>query len=62
MLYIILQKNLHTGRVAVHSVYDDEGAAVNEINNLIDSDETHGYRMDSVVQRTQCAPAQEALI
>jgi hypothetical protein len=62
MLYIILQKNLHTDCVAVHSVYDDEGAAVDEINNLIDSDETHGYRMDSVVMRTHCAPAQEALI
>lgn len=50
MLFIILEKNLKTDDIKVHSVYDDEEFAVSSLNTLIESsdEETFGYKMDSV--------------
>jgi len=47
MFYIILEKDLATEKVAVHSVYDDEALAVSAMEDLIEKgEEMFGYRMD----------------
>jgi hypothetical protein len=48
MLYIILEKDLETEVVSVHSVYDDETTAVDAMESLIESTEDYGYKMDVV--------------
>lgn len=48
MLYIILEKDLETDAVSVHSVYDDEAAADSAMEALIESTEDYGYKMDVV--------------
>jgi hypothetical protein len=48
MLYIILEKDLATDQVSVHSVYDDEQLAVDAIEGLICSTEDFGYKMDAI--------------
>ena len=48
MLYIILEKDLETDIVSVHSVYDDEALAVDAMEALIESTEDYGYKMDAV--------------
>jgi len=48
MLYIILQKNRETDNVNVHSVLDDEMAAVARMDSLIDQNSDFGYRMDAL--------------
>jgi len=48
MLYIILEKNLETEFVSVHSVYEDEALAVSMMEELIESTEDYGYKMDAV--------------
>lgn len=50
MLYIILEKNLETEEVLVHSVYDDEELAVSEMEKLIESTEDYGYKMQALEQ------------
>jgi hypothetical protein len=49
MLYIILEKDLETEVVSVHSVYDDEATAVDAMESLIESTEDYGYKMDTSV-------------
>jgi hypothetical protein len=46
MLYIILEKDLETEVVSVHSVYDEEATAVAAMEALIESTEDYGYKMD----------------
>lgn len=48
MLYIILEKDLQTDFVSVHSVYDSEQLAVDAMETLIESTEDFGYKMDVV--------------
>jgi len=48
MLYIILEKDLKTDFVSVHSVYDNEALAVDAMEALIESTEDYGYKMDVV--------------
>jgi hypothetical protein len=48
MFYVILEKDLCTDRVTVHSVWDVEAAAVDEMERLIESTEDFAYRMDAV--------------
>jgi hypothetical protein len=48
MLYIILEKDLETGDVWVHSVYDNEALAIDAMEALIESTEDYGYKMDAV--------------
>ena len=48
MLYIILEKDLETEGVSVHSVYDEEHVAVDTMEELIESTEDYGYKMDVV--------------
>lgn len=45
MYYVILEKDLETEIVSVHSVYDDEETAVDAMNELIESTEDYGYKM-----------------
>ena len=51
MLYIILEKDLETDIVSVHSVYDDEHTAVLALDALIESTEDYGYKMDAIGKR-----------
>ena len=48
MFYIILEKNISTDTVRVHSVYEDSVLALNRLDELVDSTVDYGYRMDSV--------------
>lgn len=48
MYYVILEKDLETEVVSVHSVYEDEGRAVDALESLIESTEDYGYKMDVV--------------
>lgn len=48
MIYIILEKDLETETVSVHSVYDDETVAVSTMDSLIESTEDYGYKMDAM--------------
>lgn len=48
MIYIILEKDLETETVSVHSVYDDETVAVSAMDALIESTEDYGYKMDAI--------------
>lgn len=48
MYYVILEKDLETEVVSVHSVYEDEGLAVDALESLIESTEDCGYKMDVV--------------
>jgi hypothetical protein len=48
MIYIIFEKNLETEVVSVHSVYDDEVLASATMEDLIESTEYFGYKMDVV--------------
>lgn len=48
MFYVILEKDLATEIVSVHSVYEDEGLAVDAIESLIESTEDYGYKMEMV--------------
>jgi hypothetical protein len=48
MLYIILEKDLETEVVTVHSVYEDEALAVATMEELVESTEDYGYKMDAV--------------
>jgi hypothetical protein len=46
MFYIILEKDLATDLVRVYSVFEDEQSAVDLMDQLINSTEDYGYRMD----------------
>lgn len=48
MYYVILEKDLETEVVSVHSVYGDEQLAVDTMETLIESTEDYGYKMDVV--------------
>lgn len=48
MYYVILEKDLETEVVSVHSVYEDEALAVSAIEELIESTEDYGYKMNVV--------------
>lgn len=48
MIYVILEKDLETEFVSVHSVYDDEEIAVDAMEALIKDTEDYGYKMDVV--------------
>ena len=48
MYYIILEKDLETEVVSVHSVFDDESTAVAMLDQLIESTEDYGYKIDMV--------------
>ena len=48
MLYVILEKDLATEAVNVHSVWNDEQSAVEEMGRLIDATEDYGYRIHAV--------------
>jgi hypothetical protein len=48
MLYIILEKDLETENVCVHSVFDDEECAMTEMEYLIEATEDFGYKMEVV--------------
>jgi hypothetical protein len=48
MFYVILEKDLKTEFVSVHSVYDNEEIAVDAMEALIEDTEDYGYRMDVV--------------
>ena len=46
MFYIILEKDLETEVVSVHSVYENEAIAVDVMEMLIESTEDYGYKME----------------
>ena len=48
MFYIILEKDLETEVVSVHSVHEDDVRAVAAMETLIESTEDYGYKMDAV--------------
>ena len=49
MYYVILEKTRSTNAITVHSVYEDERAAVDMIETLIDEgNDNYSYRMDAV--------------
>jgi hypothetical protein len=47
MLFVILQKDLRTEAVSVHSIYDSEQHALAQIERLI-SEGIYGYKMETV--------------
>lgn len=46
MYYVILEKDLETEVVSVHSVYEDQALAVSTMEELIESTEDYGYKME----------------
>lgn len=54
-LFAIIQKNLETDCVSIHSIYNDEDFAMNEVDRLIEfADGEYGYKLQAVGGKRLC--------